>query len=66
MRALDGQHSDRVAIKRTRDQKERQLAQLKEQLGSLKSHAADSLRTALTGKIAALESELAAPARRRG
>ena len=38
MRSFEGQHSDNVAIKRTREQKQRQLVQLKEQLATLKAH----------------------------
>ncbi|HYH22793.1 MAG TPA: hypothetical protein VD995_29640 [Azospirillum sp.] len=59
MRAFAGQHSDRVTIKRTPEQKQLQLRQLKEQLAALKSHAAESLRTSLAKRIAELEKELA-------
>jgi len=59
MRAFAGQHSDRVTIKRTPEQKQQQLRQLKEQLAALKSHAAESLRTSLVKRIAELEKELA-------
>lgn len=65
MRAFDGQHSDRVAIKRTREQKEVQLRQLREQLAALKSHAAPAIRESMTKRIADLEAELGGPARRR-
>jgi len=61
MRAFDGQHSDNVAIKRTREQKERQLRELKEQLATLKSHAAPAIREALVKRIAELDAELKAP-----
>jgi len=47
MRAFEGQHSDNVAIKRTREQKERQLRELKDQLAGLKSHAAETLRASI-------------------
>ena len=61
MRAFDGQHSDNVAIKRTREQKERALRELKEQLASLKSHAAPAIREALVKRIAELDADLKAP-----
>ncbi|HYG89770.1 MAG TPA: hypothetical protein VD978_26355 [Azospirillum sp.] len=61
MRAFDGQHSDNVAIKRTREQKERALRELKEQFASLKSHAAPAIREALVKRIAELEADLKAP-----
>lgn len=58
MRSFDGQHSDRIAIRRTRDQKERQLRELKEQLRALKSHAVPTIREAMAKRIAELEDEL--------
>lgn len=61
MRAFDGQHSDRITIKRTREQKVQQLHLLKEQLGTLKSHTAPTIREALVKRIAELEAELKAP-----
>ncbi|PWC56181.1 hypothetical protein [Azospirillum sp. TSO22-1] len=61
MRAFDGQHSDNVAIKRTREQKERALRELKEQLATLKSHAAPAIREALVKRIAEMEADLKAP-----
>ncbi|AWJ84263.1 hypothetical protein TSH58p_12440 [Azospirillum sp. TSH58] len=61
MRAFDGQHSDNVAIKRTREQKQLQLQQLKEQLATLKSHAAPAIREALMKRIAELEVEMRQP-----
>lgn len=62
MRAFEGQHSDNVAIKRTREQKQAQLAQLKDQLASLKSHAAPAIREAMVKRIKDLEEELSRPA----
>lgn len=59
MRAFSGQHSDRVAINRTREQKAQQLRQLKEQLANLKSHTVPTLREAIVKRIAELEAELA-------
>jgi DNA-binding transcriptional MerR regulator len=58
MRAFSGQHSDRVAIRRTQDQKAMQLRQIKEQFAALKSHAAPALREAMAKRIADLEQEL--------
>ncbi|MBP2301690.1 hypothetical protein [Azospirillum picis] len=63
MRSFEGQHSDNVAIKRTREQKQRQLVQLKEQLAMLKSHAAPAIREALVKRIAELDAELRQPAK---
>ncbi|WP_247878913.1 hypothetical protein [Azospirillum brasilense] len=65
MRAFDGQHSDNVAIKRTREQKQLQLQQLKEQLATLKSHAAPAIREALVKRIAELERRCASRRSRR-
>lgn len=61
MRSFEGQHSDNVAIKRTREQKQRQVAQLKEQLATLKVHAAPAIREALVKRIAELDAELRQP-----
>ncbi|AWU94614.1 hypothetical protein [Azospirillum ramasamyi] len=63
MRSFEGQHSDNVAIKRTREQKQRQLIQLKEQLATLKAHAAPAIREALVKRIAELDAELRQPAK---
>ncbi len=61
MRSFEGQHSDNVAIKRTREEKLRQIAQLKEQLATLKAHAAPAIREALVKRIAELDAELRQP-----
>jgi hypothetical protein len=61
MRSFEGQHSDNVAIKRSREEKQRQLAQLKEQLATLKAHAAPAIREALVRRIAELDTELRQP-----
>lgn len=61
MRAFEGQHSDNVAIKRTREQKQMQLQQLKEQLATLKAHAAPAIREALVKRIEELDAELRQP-----
>lgn len=60
MRAFAGQMSDNRPIQRNREQKQRQLRELKETLAGMKSHTSPALRASLTGKIAALEAELAA------
>lgn len=65
MRSFEGQHSDRVAIKRTRAEKEVQLRALREQLAALKSHTAPAIRESLTKRIAELAAELASGATRR-
>jgi hypothetical protein len=60
MRSFDGQHSDRIAIRRTREQKERQLRELKEQLAGLKSHVAPAIRESINKRIVELQDELGA------
>lgn len=60
MRSFDGQQSDRIAIRRTREQKERQLRELKEQMAALKSHVAPAIRDAMRKRISELEEELQA------
>ena len=62
MRAFAGQHSDAVAIKRTLPQKQAQLAQLREQLATMKPTVAASMRESIVKRIADLEKELGAPA----
>ena len=61
MRAFAGQHSDAVPVKRTQQQKQSQLAQLREQLAGLKPFAAASMRDSIVKRIADLEKELGAP-----
>ncbi|PWC33661.1 hypothetical protein [Azospirillum sp. TSO35-2] len=63
MRSFEGQHSDNVAIKRSREEKQRQLVQLKEQLATLKAHAAPAIREALVKRITELDAELRQPAK---
>jgi hypothetical protein len=58
MRAFEGQHSDNVAIKRSRDQKILLLRQLREQFGALKPTVAPGIRSAMAKRISDLESEL--------
>ena len=58
MRAFEGQHSDNVAIKRSRDQKILLLRQLREQFGALKPTVAPGIRSAMAKRISDLEGEL--------
>jgi hypothetical protein len=62
MRAFEGQHSDNVAIKRSRDQKILLLRQLREQFGALKPTVAPGIRSAMAKRISDLEGELGAAA----
>ncbi len=61
MRSFEGQFSDNRPLKRTREEKVRLLAELKETLRSLKPHTAPELRTSIGGRIKELEADLAAP-----
>ena len=63
-RTHDGQHSDRMPIKRSLDEKKRLLVQLKEQQAQLKPWVAEGVKTSLAKRISDLESELRATARR--
>lgn len=63
MRAFSGQHSDNVAIKRTREEKVLQLRQLKEQFAALKSHTSPVLRESMARRIGELEAELGSAGR---
>lgn len=58
MRAFDGQFSDNVAIRRTREQKRLLLAQLRQELAGLKPTVTPAIRTAMTARIADLEREM--------
>ena len=64
MRAFEGQRSDNQPVKRTRQEKEKLLRDLRETLAGMKSHSAASLRQSLQKRIAELETELGASARR--
>lgn len=59
-RSHDGQHSDRLPIKRSLDEKKRMLVQLKEQQSALKPWAAEAVKTSLAKRIAELEADLRA------
>jgi hypothetical protein len=61
MRSFEGQFSDNRPLKRTREEKQRQLAELKETLRAMKPHTSPTLRTSILAKIKELEVELAAP-----
>jgi hypothetical protein len=61
MRSFDGQFSDNRPLKRTREEKVRQLAELKETWHSMKPHSSPELRTSIAAKIKELMAELAAP-----
>jgi hypothetical protein len=60
MRAYENQHSDRLPTRRSRADKEKQLALLRQQLSVLTVRAQETTRQALRAKIAELERELAA------
>lgn len=64
MRAFEGQRSDNQPVKRSRQEKEKLLRDLRETLAGMKSHSAASLRQSLQKRIAELESELGVSARR--
>lgn len=61
MRSFDGQFSDNRPLKRTREEKLRQLAELKETVRSMKPHTSPELRVSIIAKIKELQAELAAP-----
>lgn len=59
-RTHDGQHSDRMPIKRSMEEKKRLLAQLKEQQSTMKAWVADAVKQSLAKRIKELETELKA------
>lgn len=61
MRSYEGQLSDNRPIKRTRAEKQRQLAELEQQRAALKQHTAPALRQAIDKRIVELREELARP-----
>ncbi len=61
MRSYDGQFSDNRPLKRTREEKERQLRELKETYAGMKQQSSAPLRASIALKIKELEAELAAP-----
>ena len=62
MRAFEGQRSDNQPVKRSREEKQKLLRELRETLVGMKSHAAPSLRQNVQRRIAELEAELGASA----
>ncbi|MGE5545866.1 MAG: hypothetical protein ACM33T_03140 [Solirubrobacterales bacterium] len=64
-RTHDGQHSDRMPIKRSLDEKKRLLVQLKEQQAAMKPWVAEAVKQSLARRIAELEADLRAAARPR-
>lgn len=63
-RSHDGQHSDRMPIKRSLDEKKRMLVQLKEQQAALKPWAAEAVKTSLAKRINELEADIKSAGRR--
>ena len=58
MRAFEGQRSDNQPVKRSPEEKRKQLRELRETLAGMKSHTAPSLRQSVQQRIAELETEL--------
>jgi len=58
MRSYEGQLSDNRPIKRTREEKQRQLAELEQQRAALKQYTSPVLREAIDKRIAELREEL--------
>jgi hypothetical protein len=61
MRAFDNQLTGNRPIRRTPEEKQKQLRQLKQQLEMLPARAQDATRDAIKAKIAELQAELAPP-----
>ncbi len=59
MRAFDGQRSDNKPIQRSREEKKKQLEELRLALAGLKPHASPLLRDSMLKRVADLELELA-------
>ena len=59
MRAFAGQRSDNQPIQRTREEKQRQLRELKEAYASLKPHTSPALKESMKQQIISLQRELA-------
>ncbi len=62
MRAFEDQRSDNQPVKRSREEKQKLLRELRETLAGMKSHAAPTLRQSVQKRIAELEAELGASA----
>jgi chaperonin cofactor prefoldin len=63
MRAFDNQLTGNRPIRRTPEEKQKQLRQLKQQLEMLPARAQEVTRSAIKTKIAELEAELKAAAK---
>lgn len=63
MRSFHGQMSDNQPIRRNTAEKEKQLRDLKETLGTMKAHTSPALKESIQRRIRELESELRADAR---
>lgn len=61
MRSYEGQLSDNRPIKRTREEKQRQLLELEQQRAALKQYTSPALRQAIDKRILELKEELARP-----
>jgi hypothetical protein len=61
MRNYEGQFSDNRPLKRTREEKVRLLAELKETLRGMKPASSPELRASIGARIKELAAELAAP-----
>ncbi len=61
MRSFDGQFSDNRPLKRTREEKQRLVKELRDTLATLKPASASTHRAVIIAKIKELEAELAAP-----
>ena len=61
MRAFEGQRSDNQPVKRSLEEKQKQLRELRETLAAMKSHTAPALRQSVQKRIAELEAELGTP-----
>ncbi|MGK9234225.1 hypothetical protein KXS07_21945 [Inquilinus limosus] len=59
MRSFDGQRSDGVPIRRSREEKQKQLQELEHQRARMGSHVSPTLRAAMDRKISELKTELA-------
>jgi hypothetical protein len=62
MRAFEGQRSDNQPVKRSPEEKQKQLRELRETLAAMKPHTTPSLRQSVQKRIAELEAELRVPA----
>ncbi|MDQ2764126.1 MAG: hypothetical protein M3Y22_11790 [Pseudomonadota bacterium] len=58
MRAFEGQRSDNQPVKRSQQEKQKLLRELRETLAGMKSHTAPTLRQSMQKRITELEAEL--------